>query len=232
MHWLCPSPSFYLMKSLSAVSLTFWFLYSRTEQGKSCVSVTRQHGARPPITVYAHNTKIHVEGDRFSFTGFPMVGGGREHFCSEPFFYTRHKTSLAPKKITNQRHAQKTPLLLISPFGAYASHADRSPTSLGYAPVSFQVNISLQPLSLFPSWAGVFCQVTPDGHEGEFPPARHLLVRASMLCLQFPYAALGGGGSPGLVCHDALGHRVPVRQASQRGALPPGGMAGFEWGRA
>ena len=138
-----------------------------------------------------------------------MVGVGREHFCSEPFFYTRHKTSLDPKKITNQRHAQKTPLLLISPFGAYASHADRSPTSLGYAPVSFQVNISLQPLSLFLSWAGVFCQVTPDGHEGEFPPARHLLVRASMLCLQFPYAALGGGGSPGLVCHDALGHRVP-----------------------
>lgn len=92
-------------------------------------------------------------------------------------------------------------------------------------------------LSLFPSWVGVSCQITPDGHAREVPSARNLPAHVSCCCSRFPYAALRGGGSPQPMCHDALGHSVP-KAGAQWGKHPSvgpwlwGGGAGLKWGGA
>ena len=65
--------------------------------------------------MYAHNTKICGEGNRFLLTGFPICGGW-EHSCSEPLSSTGCKTSLVPKEIATQSHAPKFPVTVYLPF--------------------------------------------------------------------------------------------------------------------
>ena len=87
----------------------------------------------------------------------------------EPFSPARPRTSLAPLKITSQNHIQKFPVSLAVLFGAYASHSNRSPPSLGCVLVGLRVTI--------------FCSSPPLQDLGCATPSLHVEV-------QDPYAAL------------------------------------------
>ena len=114
--------------------------------------VTGQHGVQLCVAMYAHNTKVCGERNRFLLTGFP-IWGGWEHSFSKPISPTKHRKPATLKKIKVQIHVQ---LLLIYSPRLLLKQVTRASVSLVSEPHRLMVVLSLRP--------GVCCQFTFQGH--------------------------------------------------------------------